>query len=126
MICNPINLTAAEIEELKIGAEKHPLELAKTELGSTIAKAMRSACPVPGDTWDKFMTVLLEQDEEIPTHSHKRHAILFYPEQSEHLLVAGLMVFPAVGGVLYFPPGIEHSVPPVTRTRLSIAMLVSE
>lgn len=115
-----------EREELQIMAQKHPLEFAKTEMGRVVAKAMRRACPVPGDTWDKFMTVLLEPGESVAPHKHTRHAILWYPDDCESIVVNGEIVPIKANQVIHMEPGVEHSVPCVAYRRLSVAMLVSE
>ena len=126
MTCKTLELSFDQRSNLRIAAQKHPLEVAKTIVGGVIAQAMRAACPVPGDTWDKFMTVLLEPGEEIKVHSHKRHAILFYPELCDPVIVNGKCVYPELGEILYIKPGVRHRVGKVDKPRLSVAMLVSE
>jgi hypothetical protein len=121
-----INITDEQLAELKIAAEKHPLALLEIPFTATIGLAMRCACPVLGCGWDKFMTVLLQPGEGVPSHQHKRHAILFYPEDCDPVVVNGEVIEPKAGQIMYMKPGVVHHVPPVTRTRLSVAMLVSE
>ena len=87
---------------------------------------MRRACPVPGEEWDKLLTVWLNPGEEVKEHAHKRHAVLYYPEDCDPIYIDAELVKPTAGTVLYLPPGTLHTVPPVTRRRLSVAMLVSD
>jgi len=122
----PFELTDAGIADVRKSAEKHPLELGKTELGSRIAHAMRSACHVSGDDWDKFMTVLLRPGESVDGHKHKRHTILYYPEGCEVMATEEIIICPGRGTMIYIAPEIWHSVPTTKDTRLSVAMLVSE
>jgi len=119
-------LTPAEIVILQKAAKKHPLTIAQTELGKAIALTMRRACPVSGREWSKFMTVLLEPGKEVARHQHKRHTILYYPEACSEVVVAGYHVQPYRGMILYIHPEVEHHVPPVSETRLSVAMLVDD
>lgn len=125
-VCDSFVLSSLQIAEVREAAEKHPLELAKKELGSRIAHAMRSACPVDGRIWDKFMTVLVKPGAEIAEHKHKRHAILFYPEACEPVIIGEDTVWPTHGTIIYIPPNTDHTVPRVLRQRLSVAMLVSD
>ena len=124
-----LDLSDAEIEEVRKLAEIHPLELAKTELGSTIGQAMRSACPVPGTSWDRLITVILplKGRREVPAHAHQRHLILYYPEACDPVIIEGETIHPTRGMIIYAPPLTKHTVPPIIKdTRLSVAMLVSE
>jgi hypothetical protein len=121
-----IKLTDEQLAELKSAAEKHPLALHEIPIAATIGLAMRCACPVLGCDWDKFMTVLLQPGESISSHQHKRHTILYYPEDCEPVVVNGEVIEPKAGQIMYMEPGVVHHVPKVTRTRLSVAMQVSE
>jgi hypothetical protein len=121
-----IKLPRKQLIELKIAAENHPLELRALPFVSSIGLAMRCACPVPGGDWAKFMTVLLKPGEQVKSHQHKRHAILFYPEDCDPVVINGKVIHPKAGEVHYLKPGVVHHVPPVTRTRLSVAMLVDD
>ena len=96
-----------------------------TELGYRIAKAMRRHFPFSGQDWDKYLTVYLTPGQDIPAHSHKRHAVLWYPEPTSVLVDAKEREMLA-GEMIYLPPQTLHSVPRVTVERLSVAMLVSE
>jgi len=121
-----LELSFDQRSNLRVLANNHPLELAKTKLGGVIAQAMRAACPVTGFDYDKFMTVLLKPGEQIAEHSHKRHAILFYPELCDPVIVNGKCVYPELGEIIYIKPGVKHRVGIVEKPRLSVAMLVSE
>ena len=83
------------------------------------AAKMRAACPTSGIDWFKFMAVTLNPGENIKSHKHKHHLVMYYPEQAEQIIVT-----PQPGTMLYLPPGTLHEVPPVKRERLSIAMLM--
>ena len=96
-----------------------------TELGNRIARAMRRYFGVPGTVWDKYLTVFLKPGQHIAAHSHKRHAVLWYPEATE-ILVKGIELSVLAGEMIYLPPHTLHEVPRVTVERLSVAMLVSE
>ena len=123
---NALRLTWDEIKTIRIGAKRNALDIGRTPLGQRIARIMRGVCLVEGDSWDKFMTVLLQPGDQIKLHSHKRHTLLFYPEVCEPLLVGSTCLFPGAGTVIYIAPGVEHGVPFIKkRPRLSIAMLVS-
>ena len=80
---------------------------------------MMAACPAPGEPY-KFMTVTLEPGANIKPHKHKHHAVLYYPELAEPVIIT-----PQPGTMLYLPPGTVHHVPRVQRRRVSIAMLFS-
>ena len=122
---NALRLTWDEIKTIRIGAKRNALDIGRTPLGQRIARIMRGVCLVEGDSWDKFMTVLLQQGKEIKAHKHKRHTMLFYPDAVMTIIAGRTLVFSA-GALVYIPPGVEHSVPPAPRTRLSVAMLVSD
>ena len=83
------------------------------------AEWLRKKCPIPGEEWDKYIAVLLSPGEKITTHAHKRHTVLFYPEDADPVTIT-----PKAGTVLYLPVDTFHSVAPVERARLSVAMLV--
>jgi hypothetical protein len=119
-------LTDDQLAELKVAAEIHPLEFLKTPLGMVIGLAMRAVCPIPGGGWDKLMSVTLQPGKGIPSHQHKRHTILFYPEDCDPVVLDGKTTHPKAGDILYMKPGLVHHVPPATKPRLSIAMQVSE
>lgn len=87
--------------------------------GFRYAGMMRAACPTSGIDWYKFMAVTLKPGENIKSHKHKHHLVMYYPEQAEQIIVT-----PQPGTMLYLPPGTLHEVPPVKRERLSIAMLM--
>lgn len=86
-----------------------------------LAYKMRAACPLPGGEFDKFMQVELSPGQRVAHHAHKRHAVLYYPETADKLIV-----YPEAGTMLYLPPGTFHEVPPVLTHRISIAMLIGE
>ena len=127
-ICEPLELSDAQIAEVRKCAEKHALELGKTHLGGIIGQAMRSVCPVPGTSWDRLITVILpiKGRPTVPPHAHKRHLILYYPEACASVVIDGDEIFPLSGMMIYAPPLTEHSVPAVKTPRLSVAMLVSD
>ena len=80
---------------------------------------MMAACPVQGEPY-KFMIVNLDPGGVIKAHKHKHHAVLYYPEVAEPVIIT-----PQPGTMLYLPPGTIHQVPRVSRQRISIAMLFS-
>jgi len=127
-----VELNDSEIDELwriaKTDAfsQTHQLEVTKSDLVLSIAQVMRAACPVPGDTWDKFMTVALKPGRSVHPHEHDRHLIVFYPEACDPIVVEGKQIDLQAGHILYMLPDTTHEVPMVTRPRLSIAMLVTE
>ncbi len=85
----------------------------------TFAEFLRSKFPIPGDEWDKYIAVLLSPGEKITTHAHKRHTMLYYPEDCDPVLIT-----PKAGTMVYLPCDTFHEVPKVQRARLSMAMLV--
>ena len=127
-ICDSFVISGLQIMEVRNAAEKHPLELAKTKVGSMIARKMRAACPVSGDSWDRLITVLLpiKGRPGVPPHAHQRHLIMYYPEACEVVVIDGDEIIPTRGMMIYAPPLTLHAVPPVTKPRLSVAMLVSD
>lgn len=127
-ICEPLELTDAQVAEVGESAKIHALELSKTHLGSIIGQAMRAACPVPGTSWDRLITVLLpiKKRPGVPLHAHKRHLIMYYPDACELIIIDGDEIIPTRGMMIYAPPLTLHAVPPVTKPRLSVAMLVSD
>ena len=84
------------------------------------AGMMRAACPLDGIDWYKFMTVRMLAGANIKAHKHQHHAVLYYPELAEPVIIT-----PQPGTMLYLPPGTVHEVPPVKRERVSIAMLMA-
>ena len=124
-IVGSLILSKDDFQALTIAAERNALDISRVPVGEMIESAMRLACPVSGDHWDKFMTVLLQQGKEIKAHKHKRHTMLFYPDAVMTIIAGRTLVFSA-GALVYIPPGVEHSVPPAPRTRLSVAMLISD
>lgn len=123
-IVGKLTLSKSDFEVLERAATRNALDLGRTEVGSMIAQAMRLACPVPGGDWDKFLTVRLKPPKSIPTHQHKRHAMLYYPDACEVVIDGHHIIFSA-DTIAYISPGVAHGVPPVPRDRLSVAMLVS-
>lgn len=83
------------------------------------AAQMRAVCPVPGDTWVKFMTVHLDAGEGVAQHDHTQHTIVYYPEE-----VGPVIITPKPGTIICMAPGTLHEVPVVKKPRLSIVMLV--
>jgi len=81
---------------------------------------MMAACPSQGEVF-KFMTVRLLAGENIKSHKHAHHLVMYYPELAEPILIT-----PQPGTMLYLPPGTLHEVPPVKRERVSIAMLFNK
>jgi quercetin dioxygenase-like cupin family protein len=104
-----IKVNAEELAQILVAARRNSLDLGRTDLGHRISAAMRSACPHPGEI-QKFMTVLLKPGQSIDAHSHKRHAVIWYPDS---------------GHLRYIAPGELHNVATVKVERLSVAMLVS-
>ena len=84
-----------------------------------LAAMMRHACPIKGDSWAKFIRVELGPGDTIPAHAHKRHLVMYYPQQADPIIIT-----PSAGSLLYLSPGTLHAVPVVDRDRLSYAMLV--
>ena len=120
-------LNEQELVLLKETAAINALLIGRLSEFKELAMEMRRACPVPGNKWDKFMTVLLQTGQQIPHHHHKRHTILFYPEDADPAIINGNLIHPQAGEIIYLEPGIPHSVPVVrVGPRLSVAMLVSE
>lgn len=93
----------------------------KIECNCDVAKLMRGLCPVPGYDYRKLMIVELKAGERVAPHSHKGHAVLYYPSDAEPIQIE-----PKAGTIIYIPPGIRHSVPPVTMDRVSFAMIVDD
>ncbi len=83
------------------------------------AERMRAACPTSGQDWYKFMVVNLEPGKNIKQHKHKHHLVMYYPKPADPIII-----HPMAGTMLYLPPGTLHEVPPVSRGRISIAMLM--
>ena len=109
-------------------ARRNVLDIGRCKLGQHISAAMRRACPVPGQDWDKFMTVLLPPGKGIAKHQHKRHTILYYPRSCYGLVVEGRKWRLQAGSMHYLPPGTNHAVFAATIPgveRLSVAMLIS-
>ena len=119
-------LNDLEIVLLKEMAAINALSISRAKRFDKLALRMRQACPVPGEEWDKFMTVLLQPGEEIKIHAHKRHAILYYPEAVSKIVIDQVVIYPARDTLIYIRPGKLHSVLPSIRPRLSVAMLVSD
>jgi len=86
---------------------------------------MRGRFPFPGHQWDKFLTVYLKPGQHIALHHHRRHAVLFYPQQAT-VIIDGKQRTLVDGEMIYIPPMTPHEVPRVTLERLSLAMIVSE
>ena len=72
------------------------------------------------------MTVWLEPGEGIEEHAHKRNLILYYPEATSQLFTEDSIIYPGADTLIYLSPGNMHSVAPVSKPRLSVAMLVSD
>ena len=120
-------LNEQELVLLKETAAINALLIGRLSEFRELAMEMRRACPVPGNKWDKFMTVLLAEGQQIPHHHHKRHTVLFYPEDCEATIINGNLIHPEAGEIVHLDPGIPHSVPVVRfGPRLSVAMLVSD
>ena len=119
-------LTADQIAFLKLIAPRNALQISREPTFQNLALRMRQACPVPGEEWDKLLTVWLEPGEEVKEHCHKRHTILYYPEAASQLVMVELTLYPGADTLIHLFPGVDHYVPPVTRRRLSVAMLVSD
>ena len=105
--------------------KRHCPHFEDTELGNRIATSMRKRFPFVGHQWDKYLTVYLKVGQDIPAHSHKRHAVLWYP-RSTTVVVEKLEQTLGDGEMIYLPPQTLHEVPRVTVERISVAMLVSE
>jgi len=67
----------------------------------------------------KFMQVDLSPGQNIKAHKHAHHAVLYYPDNADPVIVT-----PEAGTMIYMPPGTVHEVPAVLTARTSIAMLV--
>ena len=120
-------LTPKLIALLKETAAINALLIGRLPEFKELAMEMRRACPVPGNKWDKFMTVLLANGQQVPHHHHKRHTVLYYPELSDPTIINGNLIHPQAGEIVHLDPGIPHSVPVVRfGPRLSVAMLVSD
>ena len=119
-------LTPDQIAFLKQIASNNALQINREPMFAPLALRMRRACPVHGDKWDKFMTVWLEPGEGIEEHAHKRNLILYYPEATSQLFTEDSIIYPGADTLIYLSPGNMHSVAPVSKPRLSVAMLVSE
>lgn len=92
------------------------------EIYYSYADKMREACPVPGADWAKLMMVNIAKGEGVEVHAHKRHAVLFYPEAAEKLVIT-----PEPGTMIYLPPGTSHYVPRIKGSdRFSMAMLIED
>lgn len=90
------------------------------ELYDSYRETMRAACPVPPEgIIAKFMMVNIAAGEGVAVHAHKRHAVLFYPEAAEKMVIT-----PEPGTMIYLPPGTSHYVPKVKAARFSLAMLI--
>lgn len=100
--------SAVDLDHIWYMARRHANDLGRSVIGKQLSCAMYKACPVAGEV-TKFLSVLLRPGQEIKPHSHKRHAMIWYPD----------------GRIKYIAPGTVHDVPRVTVERLSVAMLVS-
>ena len=107
------------------GKPRRSLDLGRLSIGKMIGEIMRSACPVPGRSWDKLLTVMLKPGEFVQPHQHKRHLVMFYPESAEPIILEQIPYHIKAGEILYVPPFTLHAVAPVKYPRLSVAMLVS-
>ena len=86
-----------------------------------LSALMRHACPVKGDSWDKFIRVELDPGDHIAPHEHREHTVLYYPMSADPIIVT-----PGAGSLVYLSPGTTHEVPDVSRPRVSFALLVYE
>lgn len=84
-----------------------------------LAAKLRRFFPFPGTDFDKLLEVNMEAGDKIPEHAHKRHAVLYYPERAEAVIIK-----PEAGTLLYLAPGTLHEVPTTRNARRSIAMIV--
>ncbi len=122
-------LNDSEIAELWLIGKKNTSVAGTVQLSVipwVIAQAMRAQCPVPGDTWDEFMTVVLRLGRAVPPHEHDRHLVVYYPEACDPIVVEGKKIDLQAGHIIHLPPGTTHEVPTVSRSRLCVAMLVPE
>ncbi len=119
-------LESDELEEFKRHARRHPNDLGRSPLGAKIVLAMRAACPVPGDGFDKFLSVWIaptSQRQQIQPHEHSRHTMLYYPEPA-YLYVNKERHDFSEGELIYLPPFTQHSLEAIQGERFSCAMLV--
>lgn len=91
------------------------------KLAGKLATLMRSTIPVEGIDFTNLIMVDLKAGERIGRHTHKFHTALYYPADTEPILVE-----PVAGMIIYLPPGTPHSVPTVNESRASMAMLVKQ
>ena len=90
---------------------------------------IRAQAPVPGKDWDAAILVAVRPGEEIPTHTHLEHTLVYYADPlGVPIIVNGNPFYPQAGDVVYLPPQTPHSVPRNTgdRVRVSIGMLIQE
>lgn len=86
-----------------------------------IAEMMRDHCYVAGRAWMKYIEVTMKPGENIKRHKHRYHAVLYYPDDAEAVVVE-----PKKGTIIYMPPETYHEVPPVKAARRSLAMIIEE
>jgi len=80
---------------------------------------MRRFIPIEGDDYKKLIVVNLKRGDSVAEHQHEGHAVLYYPEGGD-----AVMVKPVAGMMIYLPPGTRHAVPTVSGDRVSVAMIV--
>ena len=84
-----------------------------------LAEMMRAGCPLPGTNYRKMIMVSMEKGDSIAEHSHKGGTVLYYPMDSSIIQFE-----PSAGTIIYLPPGVKHTVPPVLSDRISFAMII--
>ncbi len=91
----------------------------KLDCNCKLAEHMRGFVPVPGDSYENLLLVNMKKGDRISPHKHVYHTVLYYPEDSEPVVVT-----PTAGMMIYLPANTLHEVPVTTKPRQSIAMLV--
>lgn len=125
-VCKLFLISDDDTAELIRLAKIDPEEIAKTDRWHSLAKAMRSECPIPGDDWHKLLAVWKPVGGEVSEHQHREHVMLLYPQDSDPILIEGELFHPEAGTLLHINPWTLHSVAPVATERLIIAMLVKD
>ena len=118
-------LTPRQIASLHQAAKEDPWKIGQMEFAPELAREMRAKCPIPGNDWDRLITVIMQKGNSLPEHKHKRHTMVYYPERdTDPISLEGRLYYPYQGEIIYIKPMLLHEVPPATKRRLSVVMQV--